>query len=271
MQAGHDAAAGVEARAHQRGGIARCGDGVSGDHQGRAPLRRERAGQGGAGDPRADDRHARRSRIGRRGAAEGRLQSLGLAAEARPAIDGEAGGLEAPAHRPRDGEGPGPRSGLGAGSHKVEHLLAPHLRIARGGEAVQEPGAGPAGPGLERFGRLHDRKVEAGAQAREVDAVETVRRRPAANQLGGEIGQSGPGLQRPRGVLSRQRKGLDREDVEPAASGSRAPPQVQQRQDVQPRAEAELADGEAGAPLPGPRQAAAGQEHGAGFLESAFL
>ncbi len=163
----------------------------------------------------------------------------------------------------REGRRPGARRR--ATGHAGQNLVAPHLRVPRGREAVQEPGVSPSGPGLQRLGCLHHRHVEHGVQSGQVQPMESACAGPGGGEEAGEIGQLRPGVEGAEHLRARHRIGLDGEDVQALAGVVMASPQIEQGQDVQAGPQAQLGDGEARTARPGVRQAAASQEHLAGL------
>ena len=177
-------------------------------------------------------------------------------------VDDEALLGQAASHSAGDGEGGQSRAGRRAGGDQTHHLRRPHAGIEGGRKAVQEPGVGRARPLRQGPGRVADCQVQHRVEVRQVDAVKARRRRrPGADQGLGRIRQFGPVGQGARRLLRRQRKPLDRKDVQSSACGAGPSPQVQQGRDVQPGAKAQFRDGEGGPPGPDLRQAAAVQEH----------
>ena len=225
--------------------------------------------QGRAGDPRADDGDLAlgdRRRGGRAGKAG--LQPFVLAPEPGLFFDNEPPGGEAASHGAGDGEGRRPRAGGRARRNTGQDPLAPHVRIARGGEAVEEPGVGRAGPRLQRLGGIHDGEVDSRAPGGQVDPMESQRRAwPARGKRHSQVRQLGPAGQGPPRVVGADREGFDGKNVQPRAGLSGAPPKVDQSQDVEARAETELAHGEAVTARPGARKAAAVQKHRPGFAQ----
>src|SRR5690606_6478692 len=109
---------------------------------------------------------------------------------------------------------------------------------------------------------------EGHAPVGQVDAVESGRAgRPAVEQGGGGFSNLGPGGERAAGLLDAQRIALDGEDMQAAALGAMATPQIDQGGDVEAGAEAELGDGEIPAAAPGLGEAATGEEDRAGFRQ----
>jgi len=108
---------------------------------------------------------------------------------------------------------------------------------------------------------LHHRHVQDGVQLWKIHPMEARRLSwPTTDQQIGQIGDFGPAgehLGRSRGV---QRVGLHREDVQSRARRATLSPQVQQGQDVQPCAKAQLGHRKASSPRPGLWQATALQE-----------
>ena len=177
-------------------------------------------------------------------------------------VDDEALLGQAASHSAGDGEGGQSRAGRRSGGDQPHHLRRPHAGIERGREAVQEPGVGRARPLRQGPGRVAYGQVEHRIEVRQVDPVKARRRRrPGVDQGLGRIRQFGPVGQGAARLLRRQRKPLDRKDVQPPADRARPSPQVQQGRDVQSGAEAQFRDGEASPPGPDLRQAATVQEH----------
>ena len=68
---------------------------------------------------------------------------------------------------------------------------------------------------------------------------------PSRGEQVGEIREFGPVRQRPASLVGGDRVGLDAEDVEESARRAVSPPEIEQGQDIEAGAEAELADAEA--------------------------
>jgi hypothetical protein len=126
--------------------------------------------------------------------------------------------------------------------------------------------AGAPVPALQGLRHIEHRQVEDRGELRQLDPVQSSgAARPAGQQEVGDRRQFGPAGERTGRILDRHGEGLDAEDVQPALCRAGAPPQVHQRQHVQARAEAQLADHEAAPAGPGLRQSAALQEDRAAF------
>ena len=82
---------------------------------------------------------------------------------------------------------------------QAQDLVAPHLRVPRRGETVEEPGVGAATPRLQGRDHLGDGEVEGRALVGEVDAGEAPPPRPLGQEGPGQARQFRPGGQGPGG------------------------------------------------------------------------
>lgn len=185
-----------------------------------------------------------------------------LAAEAWDALDGEAHPLQVAAHLPRHRESGDARARDRPRGHCFQQIQAPHLRIAGRREAVQEPGVGHAAPRPHAFQRVRDRHINGGGKIMQVDPMEPTRAAgPAPGDRLGDVGDFRPSGQSPLSVPRGYRMSFDAEDAQPGTRRSGAPPEIEQGDDVQARAEAELSDSEVRAIRPSLGKATAPQEN----------
>ncbi|MCY1534596.1 hypothetical protein D9M68_699740 [compost metagenome] len=205
-------------------------------------------------------------------ALEAALAHLPLLAEAGGAPDGETGLLQRPAHEAGGGEGG--KGGAGAGEPRQlgEEGGAPHVRVLRRGEAVEEPGVdarvqlGQAVQGIAHLQGEHH------AATRQVEALEArVHGDVLLQQLVRERRQFRPEGQGALQVVTGEGEFFHADELQPGIGRRASLEQLPGAEEVQAGTEAGFADGEAAARRQlgeAPGQVVAIEEDVAGLIDA---
>ena len=150
-----------------------------------------------------------------------------------------------------------------------QHLSRPHLRILRRREAIEEPRITLRPRLRQARGDLVHKQGQRHAISQDNPLHAPRPLRPLRSQLCRQFRQLRPRRMRPLRRLARHQQALERHHVEPRARRRpMPPPQLPQRQQVQPGAKPQLANREMLAPNPPLRQPAPDQKHRALFGKS---
>jgi hypothetical protein len=206
-----------------------------------------------------------------RHAGEAATEHLALAAEARPLLDGKAGRR----HAATDFSGGAVGGEAGAGrcqpAELGEQRFAPHVGIARRGEAVEEQGVDACFHLCQHLRRLAPQQGQRDAAAVEMQAMKTGDDRWIAfQQFSAERRQFRPLAIEAREVAVAQGMLVDREVVQPRAGRCRFAEQLPGAEEIQPRAEAGFENREAAAHLPARGEVVSGEKNMAGLVEPAI-
>ena len=175
---------------------------------------------------------------------EASRQHFALAAEARPLFDREPGGRQRVANAHGDAPCGERRSGSGKPRERPHARRRPHFGIAIRCEAIEIKGVGCEPKLAQRHRRIGKGERQRDCLMVEMQSMQSGQeRRPRRAQNARESRELRKAAVQRRKISSFERMAFDRNEMQPGATPGVASPRVPRREEVEPRAEAQLDHG----------------------------